>query len=74
MILVRYNNCYGQGYWNGSEWKDGSSIEGYVETEEDFKKWCDARNEERLREGDIEESYEEFDLIYLDKLTPKNEF
>lgn len=68
MILVRYNNCYGQGYWNDGDWDDGTSIEGYVETEEDFKTWCDARNEKRLREGEVEESYEEFDLIYLDKL------
>ena len=74
MILVKYNNCHGQGYWNGGEWNDGSSIEGYVETEDEFYKWCDARNKARLEEGEIEEGYDEFDLIHLDKLTPKNAF
>lgn len=60
IYLVEYNDCYGNG--------DDKSIEGYVNSKEEFDNWLKERNKEREAEGESEESSEEFDLVPVHKL------
>ena len=56
--IVQYNDCYG----NGTD----KSIETLVESKDDFKKWLEQHNKERIADGEIDESEEEFDLIPIE--------
>jgi hypothetical protein len=60
VILIRYNDCYGNG--------DSKTIEGYVNHETEFYTWLEERNKTREEEGECTEGAEEFDLIELTKL------
>lgn len=62
VILVMYNDRYGNG---------NKSIEGYVTSEKEFKKWLKSHNERRVAEGDEPEGAEEFDLIELKNILNK---
>lgn len=55
LILVTYNDSNG----------DDFSNEIIVESEKDFKRWLKERNKERVSDGEIEESENEFTLEYI---------
>lgn len=57
LILVRYNDRYG----NGTDKKD----EVIVKSKADFKRWLKEHNAERKGMGAIKEHEDEFDLIEL---------
>ena len=58
LILVRYNDRYG----NGTDTKD----EVIVKSKADFKRWLKEWNSERKGMGAMKESEEEFDLIEVE--------
>lgn len=70
IYLVEYNDRFGNG--------DNKSFEGYVESQEDFKKWLVEHNKERMEEQGTDrdsegycmsdESEDEFTLHLLTKL------
>jgi len=39
------------------------TIEGYVETREDFKKWLEIHNKFRKENGELSEKEDEFELV-----------
>jgi heme/copper-type cytochrome/quinol oxidase subunit 2 len=55
LILVTYNDSNG----------DDFSNEIIVESEKDFKRWLKERNKERVSDGEMEESENEFTLQYI---------
>lgn len=44
------------------------TIEGYVESREDFEQWLKKHNKQRKSEGNIIENNDEFELIELMRL------
>jgi hypothetical protein len=57
LIIVIYNDRYGNG--------DNTSNEVILESEKDFDRWLRERNKQRLSEGEMEESANEFTLQYI---------
>lgn len=55
LYIVQYNDRYG----NGTDKK----LECVVKSHEDFHKWLEQHNSERVADGNEEESTDEFDLI-----------
>ena len=62
LYVVRYNDCYGNG---------DKKLEVIVECHEDFLKWLEVHNQERVDDQDVYEGEEQFDLIPLYLLTFK---
>jgi predicted class III extradiol MEMO1 family dioxygenase len=58
LILVRYNDYYG----NGTDKKD----EVILKSRTDFVHWLKQHNAEREEHGEMEETADEFDLIEVD--------
>ena len=58
LILVRYNDCYGQG--------TDTHDEVIVKSKADFKRWLKKHNAERKAIGGMKEGEEEFDLIEIE--------
>jgi hypothetical protein len=50
------------------KYKDDDTIEGYVDSIEDFDKWLVKHNNRRVKEGEIKESREEFEAMEVLKL------
>jgi len=61
VFVIRYNDCFGNG--NNEEIETDSSIEGVIENQEDFPKWLEEHNKNRIDAGDEPELEEEFDII-----------
>lgn len=61
IYLIEYNAIYDSG-------TNERSIEGYIENVEDFDKWLDEYNKERIDGGNEPEGREEFDIITTYKL------
>ena len=55
LYIVQYNDRYG----NGTD----KNLECIVKSHEDFYKWLEQHNSERVADGNEEESADEFDLI-----------
>jgi len=55
LYIVQYNDRYG----NGTD----KNLECIVKSHEDFYKWLEQHNSERVTDGNEEESADEFDLI-----------
>lgn len=54
LFIVEYNDKYGDG--------NNKSIEVIVESENEFNIWLSKRNAERISDGELEESADEFTL------------
>jgi hypothetical protein len=60
VYLIVYNDCYGNG---------DTSNEGIIEKMEDFEKWLENHNKDRITNGDEPEGVEEFDKIPIPMYT-----
>ena len=49
-------------------YKEQDTTEGYVESEEEFTEWLRNHNIERIRQNEISEYKDEFELIRVDRL------
>ena len=45
------------------KYKETNTIEGFVKNREDFIKWLKLHNNERIRDGEIPEFINEFELV-----------